>query len=198
MTRFTKVEKAMVGDADTLAPRATGFVGALVARFRHAAVRRQVAHELSELSDRTLADIGIIRADIDRVATVTADQAVPTGGSLGLGAFLETALVRPVVRYIRRRRAYDNLMALDDRMLNDIGVSRDEIPALVRNLTGARPAWAAASGRPVAQDGTRTLAEMGFARGATARGDIDRVAEELAVRSLNSAANANSRAPRAA
>ncbi|MGD9741308.1 MAG: DUF1127 domain-containing protein [Dongiaceae bacterium] len=193
MTRFTEVEKAMVGQANTLAPHATGFVGALVARFRHAAVRRQVAHELSELSDRTLADIGIVRADIDRVATVTADQAVPTGGSLGLGAFLGTALVRPVVRYIRRRRAYDNLMALDDRMLNDIGISRDEIPALVRSLTGARPAWATAAGRPIAQDGTGTLAEMGFARG-----DTSRVAEELAVRSLNSAANANSRAPRAA
>jgi len=192
MTRFTEVEKAMVSQADTLAPRATGFVGALVARFRNAALRRQIVQELGELSDRTLADIGVVRGDIVRVATVRADQAIPTGGSLGFGAFLEAAVVRPVLRHIRQRRAYDNLMALDDRMLSDIGISRDEIPTLVRRLTGVRPAWATAAGRPIAQDGARTLAETGFA------GGLDPVAKELAVRSLNSAANANSCAPRAA
>lgn len=52
-----------------------------------------------------------------------------------------------LARFIRERamrRAENELMALDDRMLGDIGLSRSEIASAVRNpaeerLNGARP-----------------------------------------------------------
>lgn len=52
-----------------------------------------------------------------------------------------------LARFIRERalrRAENELMALDDRMLRDIGLSRSEIASAVRNpaeerLNGARP-----------------------------------------------------------
>lgn len=39
----------------------------------------------------------------------------------------------------RRARAYDELMALDDRSLADIGIHRSQIPALVVGIDSARP-----------------------------------------------------------
>jgi uncharacterized protein YjiS (DUF1127 family) len=42
----------------------------------------------------------------------------------------------------RRQRAYDELMALDDRSLADIGLHRSQIPAIVE---GARLATASAA-----------------------------------------------------
>ncbi len=42
-----------------------------------------------------------------------------------------------LARWRRRQRAYDELMALDDRSLADIGIHRSQIPALV---AGVRPA----------------------------------------------------------
>lgn len=219
MTRFMEFEKAMVGRAKTPAhpaasagfARIAAFGRALGAHFRHAAIRQKVVRELGELSDRMLADIGLTRGDIEHVATVTADQAVRLERSLGaeLGSFLYDLVARPVVRFVRRHRAYENLMALDDRMLRDIGITRDEIPMLVKRLTGDRPVWDAphaapeapsfrlwnryrATARELGQLDNQTLADIGFVRG-----DIDWVAEELAIRSLNSAANAN-KASRAA
>ena len=53
----------------------------------------------------------------------------------------------------RRRLAYDELMALDDRSLADIGIRRSEIPALVegfheRTRASAKTTGAAASLNP--------------------------------------------------
>jgi len=42
-----------------------------------------------------------------------------------------------LARLRQRQRAYDELMALDDRSLADIGIHRSQIPALVE---GVRPA----------------------------------------------------------
>ncbi|HTV87466.1 MAG TPA: DUF1127 domain-containing protein [Stellaceae bacterium] len=42
-----------------------------------------------------------------------------------------------LARHWQRRRAYEELMALDDRSLADIGIHRSQIPALVE---GAAPA----------------------------------------------------------
>jgi uncharacterized protein YjiS (DUF1127 family) len=215
MTRFTDFEKAMVGRAKTpVRPaaaegfaRIAAFGRALGAHFRHATVRAQVRRDLAHLSDRMLADIGMTRGDIEVVAEFTAHQAAPVERSLTgeVGALAYDLLLRPLVRFVRRRRAYENLMALDDRMLRDIGLTRDEIPALVRSLTGDRPAWQAAPEKPaeatpalrlwnryratareLGQLDNQTLADIGFVRG-----DIDWVAEELAIRSLSRPANAN-------
>jgi len=39
----------------------------------------------------------------------------------------------------QRRRAYEELMALDDRSLADIGIHRSQIPALVESLHAPAP-----------------------------------------------------------
>jgi uncharacterized protein YjiS (DUF1127 family) len=40
--------------------------------------------------------------------------------------------------WTRRHRAYDELMALDDRSLADIGIHRSQIPALVEGFDASR------------------------------------------------------------
>ncbi len=42
-------------------------------------------------------------------------------------------LSAPAVRWYRRRKLYRELMRLDDRLLDDIGILRCDIPNLVRN-----------------------------------------------------------------
>ena len=47
------------------------------------------------------------------------------------GGIVDAYLVSPVAEGIRLRRTYRELMALDDHMLADIGISRHEIPHMV-------------------------------------------------------------------
>lgn len=47
-------------------------------------------------------------------------------------SFVGEWMVGPVVRWYRRGRTYQELMNLDNRMLADIGISRFEIPEIVR------------------------------------------------------------------
>jgi uncharacterized protein YjiS (DUF1127 family) len=39
-----------------------------------------------------------------------------------------------LVRHRQRRRAFDELMSLDDRALADIGIHRSQIPALIAGI----------------------------------------------------------------
>lgn len=219
MTGLTEMKNAMADRATMPVPSAPvdGFariaaVGrALAAHWRHAARKRQVLQELAQLNERLLADVGLTRGDVETVAELTAQAYAPVERSLlaEIGALLRDLLVRPVVRSLRRRRAYENLMALDDRILRDIGITRDEIPTLVKSLSGDAPAWSQpeaqaedissirlwnryrATAKELSQLDNRMLADIGIIRG-----DIDGVAEELAARSLRPA-NHNSK-PRAA
>jgi uncharacterized protein YjiS (DUF1127 family) len=220
MTRFTDFEKAMIGRAKAQSRPAalTGFARiaafgrALAGRYTHAAVKAQVVRDLSRLSDRMLADVGLNRGDVAAVAALTANETVRLERSLAgeIGSFLYDLILRPVVRMARKRHAYATLMALDDRMLNDIGIDRGDIPAFVKGLSGDRPAeqtsaetvettptfgvWNRyrATARELGQLDNHMLADIGMVRG-----DIDWVAEELAVRSFRGIANANT-TPRAA
>jgi uncharacterized protein YjiS (DUF1127 family) len=221
MTRFTDFEKAMIGRAKAQSRPAarTGFARiaafgrALAGRYTHAAVKAQVVRDLARLSDRMLADVGLNRGDVEAVAILTANETVRLERSIAseIGSFLYDLILRPVVRMARKRHAYATLMALDDRMLNDIGIDREDIPAFVKGLSGDRPAEQDASAetvetaptfgvwnryrataRELGQLDNHMLADIGMVRG-----DIDWVAEELAVRSFRGIANANS-TPRAA
>ncbi len=61
-----------------------------------------------------------------------------------VGQFLRKAVdvvVRPLARLQRRVTLRRQLVFLDDRMLDDIGIRRSEIPTIVNN---AYPLWAAA------------------------------------------------------
>jgi uncharacterized protein YjiS (DUF1127 family) len=201
MTRFTASEKVMLGRAmapaavtRTIAPETVG--GALrdlAAAILRPLRQRAISDRLERLDDRLLEDIGIQRFQIDAVAeTVSSRQAPGVGVALG---HLSTALVKSVAAWSERRTAYRELSALDDRMLSDIGITRADIPAVIAGMTAARHVdgtdpleavrrWARS--RAAAQDlnalDNRTLDDIGMVRG-----DIDWVAEELAVRSLRPA-----------
>ncbi len=51
---------------------------------------------------------------------------------------LITGIVDAVKARHHSRVIYRNLMALDDRMLNDIGITRDDIPAVAKGTKQAR------------------------------------------------------------
>lgn len=219
MTRFTEMEQAMVRHAELPAEiaahtgfaRVAAFGKALVAHAKHGHVYRQVLKDLASLDRRMLADIGITQGDFHRVAAGSAQDRAPIARSLTgeIMSFLYDMTVGALVRRYRRHQAYSNLMALDDRLLRDIGVAREEIPALVKSLSGEAPAWAQPSSifdrltawsrrratvKSLSRLDDHMLADIGFVRS-----DINWVAEELAIRSMRPVANANmNSAPRAA
>jgi len=96
--------------------------------------RAAIERELGRLDNRMLADLGLTRNDIGFVA----EQAVALPGQGSLFAefsrMLVNVVVRPVVEWNRRREIYDTLMAMDDRMLADIGMTRYEAAEYVRRL----------------------------------------------------------------
>jgi uncharacterized protein YjiS (DUF1127 family) len=212
MTRLSDNEKVVLAQAKMQAAvtrnvKIDSVAGAFkaVAKAAVRPIRRElIAKQLQKLDDRLLADIGLQRWQIE----VVADNAV--GGQQDSFPAAVAQLVGHLGKSFKlwreKRIAYRELMALDARMLRDIGLSRGDIPAVVAGMS--RTAATTDSNDPLdalrrwnrsrsaaktlnALD-SRMLNDMGFVRG-----DIDWVAEELAVRSL-APANANKPAPRAA
>src|SRR5262245_53546735 len=138
MTRYTETHIAMQAAATmpaTIASpitfsRPAGYpslVDVLLRPFK----RAQIVRELQALDDRMLSDIGVTKADIDRVA------AESVGGDEWVVVSLAKLLGRKLAAWSSRRDAFRRLMALDDRMLADIGLNRAEIPAVVKAMHGA-------------------------------------------------------------
>ena len=162
--------------------------------------RMQVVHELQALDERMLRDIGVSKSEIERVATES------VGGGEWVAVSLAKHIGRKLAAWSSRRDAYRRLMALDDRMLADIGISRAEIPAVVKAMRNAQAAqsgfeteivlplkqwnlWRDAH-KQLSQLDNRMLSDIGLVRG-----DIDWVADELADRAVNKPANVNKPAP---
>ena len=162
--------------------------------------RMQVVRELQALDERTLRDIGVSKSEIDRVAAESA------GGDEWVVISLAKLIGRKLAAWSSRRDAYRRLMSLDDRMLADIGISRAEIPAVIkamRDVQGATSGfeteivlplkqwnlWRDAH-KQLSQLDNRMLSDIGLVRG-----DIDWVADELADRAVRKPANANKPAP---
>jgi len=169
--------------------------------------RAQVLAELRQLDSRMLSDIGISRSDIAHVAVCAVD-----GKDEWMIVSLAKYAMRKLSAWRRRHEAYRTLMALDDRTLADIGLERDEIPALVKVMHGPYQSpsvdgafeteivqplrqwrlWQVAH-KQLSRLDNRTLSDIGLVRG-----DIDWVADELATRAIAKPANANAAAPKAA
>jgi|SRR5262245_15644060 uncharacterized protein YjiS (DUF1127 family) len=212
MTRLSDNEKVVLAQAKTQAAvtrnvNVDSVAGAFkaVAKAAVRPIRRAlIAKQLQKLDDRLLADIGLQRWQIE----VVADNAV--GGAQDSFPATVAQFVGQLGKGFRlwreKRIAYRELMALDERMLRDIGVSRGDIPAVVAGISrladttdsndplDALRRWnrSRSAAKTLNALDSRMLNDMGFVRG-----DIDWVAEELAVRSL-APANANKPAPRAA
>ena len=215
MNRYAHNNEAIAADARMPAP-----IAARMIDFGHVAQgetlmdillrpfrRGKIARELRMLDQRMLSDIGLSPSDIDRIAAESVGEK---------GEWIVLSLVayagRKIASWAQKRAAYRSLMALDDRMLADIGLTRSDIPQLVSAMRGplATPAvdgsveaevvmplkqwnlWRVAH-KQLNQLDNRMLSDIGFVRG-----DIDWVADELAARAVTKAANANSAAPRAA
>jgi uncharacterized protein YjiS (DUF1127 family) len=70
------------------------------------------------------------------------ERAVLSTGSFGFAAMLDAVdrhLVQPLLARRRKRIAYRELMALDDRQLADIGVTRGEIDLAVSAIGRTPP-----------------------------------------------------------
>jgi uncharacterized protein YjiS (DUF1127 family) len=216
MNRYAYNSSAIAADARLPAPIAARMIdfghvaqgetllGILLRPFK----RAKIARELRMLDARMLSDIGLSPSDIDRIA---AESVGGKGEWIVLS--LAARIGRRIVNWAHKRAAYRSLMALDDRMLADIGLTRSDIGELVDAMRGPLASPAAAGGsfesevvmplkqwnlwrvahKQLNQLDSRMLSDIGFVRG-----DIDWVADELATRAAAKAANANTAAPRAA
>jgi uncharacterized protein YjiS (DUF1127 family) len=135
-----EVTAALISQA---AAKTVSLVRALVFAPLAAAVRRHaLSAELNKLDDRLLADIGMHRGSIPSIArgafplptNPIAEKALPLA---------RTHVLEPVIVWLQRRKLASELNALDDRMLTDIGLVRDEIATLVKKAYPLRPAMAA-------------------------------------------------------
>jgi uncharacterized protein YjiS (DUF1127 family) len=201
MTRLAEIEKVTLNRAKlgAVAPpmeaqTVSGAFGALVEAVLRPFRRRAIVRRLERLDDRMLEDIGLQRWEIGAVAMSAAGRQAPTL-SVAL-VDLVAAMAKGIVAWQERRAAERELRSLDDRILRDIGISRADIPYVAAGRPPSvktEEAYDAIEGlrrwirsRAVAKDlnklDSRTLNDIGMVRG-----DIDWVAEELALRSLRPA-----------
>ena len=113
----------------------------LIARARRGYSRRATLSALAKLSDRNLADIGLHRSSIEAKAIETAREQVPAVDGLW------TRVVRRWNVERDRQRTVRDLLALDDRLLSDIGFERSQVwdyaeattrkPSLLQRAVGA-------------------------------------------------------------
>lgn len=177
--------------------------------------RRVAIKELEGLDDRLLRDIGLTRGDIQDAVTCGFANVAPASVLAETGAptpvqprrSLLGGLAARALSALRHRhrvfRTINELRALDDRMLADIGLSRGQIPMIASNL--AAPLEPASKARATIQPsplgsvvltmrrwnlsrlaasqmarlGPDTLSDLGYVKG-----DIDWVPEVLANRTL--------------
>jgi uncharacterized protein YjiS (DUF1127 family) len=105
---------------------------AIGARLYRPFERAAVTAELEGLNDRQLADIGVAREDIPLIAGSKGDASSPTLAALAWA--LVRSAGRAIAGWRSRRAAIRELMALDDRMLRDIGIARSDIAAMVAGM----------------------------------------------------------------
>lgn len=100
-------------------------LGTLICAARRALARRRTLAELNALDSRQLRDIGMERTDIGRIAVETSRSAHP------YPATWISRLGTELKRAAARRQSISQLNALDDRILQDIGIERAMITEMV-------------------------------------------------------------------
>ncbi len=109
-------------------------VGAMIAdliagpvlRFRAWSENRATVQELQRLDDRMLADIGVTRDQINALVDGQDTESKPNV----LVALVNELIVEPARRWRVRARTRQELQALDDTMLRDIGIERGQIDGI--------------------------------------------------------------------
>lgn len=81
---------------------------------------------LMAMDDRLLEDIGLGRGDVSQ-AVYGRSQTTLTGKLAAFGKLVAA----PVIAMVQRAQAFGSLMALDDRMLEDIGLNRGDVARAV-------------------------------------------------------------------
>lgn len=114
-----------------------GLAEAIVAPLVRWYRRSQALQELSRLDDRMLADIGINRGDIPALV-MSWDGETPEDGDTRTGLF------SGLRRWSRSRATAKALGALDNHMLDDIGLVRGDIDWLAEELA-AKSVWTPAN-----------------------------------------------------
>jgi uncharacterized protein YjiS (DUF1127 family) len=128
---------AFLSAAGRAAARAPGRLRARLARWQE---RRRTYDALMRCSDRVLADIGIERAQIPEIARAidpSRSAAVPASRRLA-AARARLAAAREARR--EQRRVYRELMAYQDRELDELGVRRADIRRIARGAPVLRDA----------------------------------------------------------
>ncbi len=127
-------------------------IGSLVVsiweNFSFRRLRRRTIKEFASLDDRLLHDIGLERGRIpetvDAMLRRQPDPAFPVSWigpeSENTGDSFPVRVFKTLAKAWVRRRAINQLARLDNRLLRDIGLDRDQIPAAVDAMLDRKPA----------------------------------------------------------
>ncbi len=101
-------------------------------------LRSQLHDELLGLGDRMLADIGLPRGQIPEVVEKSYREEIAEARRAAR-EWLVGLLPKWVIRWHKRNKLYDEMVALTDYELADLGLSRYEIPRVVREAYRDQP-----------------------------------------------------------
>jgi uncharacterized protein YjiS (DUF1127 family) len=144
MSRLTERELELIRRDRLAAERETGpragagfLAEQVINPILRALRRRSTIAELSRLDDRMLQDIGLTRGSLETVA----DEMLGYGQDRGsAGTRHEGGLMAALRRWRRRQATIRRLAALDDRILQDIGILRGDIAHIVDRAIQAEEA----------------------------------------------------------
>lgn len=128
-------DEAVGGERPSLLAALVEAITAPIVRWHR---RNQVYRELYQLDDRMLADIGVSRSDIPSLVEGW-DGTAPDAR-----AEQEPSVLRGIRQWNRSRATAKALHALDNHMLEDIGLVRGDIDWVAEELA-AQSAWTAAN-----------------------------------------------------
>ena len=122
-------------------------LGRVWEKFNDSRLQRRAMQEFASLDDRLLRDIGMERDRIpEMVGTMLRNKPVARSGtsrssydSKKAGDVFPVRFWRSLLKAWLRRRAINDLARLDNRLLRDIGLDRDQIPDAVDAMLNRKP-----------------------------------------------------------